>query len=701
MNKQQSNQMASLRKKLLAAIAMLLVACIMTVSSTYAWFTLSTAPEVKGISTTVGANGNLEMALGYLQLDENGNVVMNTWLGGDPSSAEGTSMYKAGNTALGANVTWGNLVDLSTGYGLDKIKLYPSRLNSTGLTVNRTSPLQFPKYGADGRITEMSDDTLLGAYVDGAFATLPNGITPVGVNGIGTASSFTPRQYAVMGYKSDVPQNQALAKEQAKAAIKNYAGVLAGLAANEPQDADEVDPEQIAALNSLINTMLDANDFVSEALKAAVLVKVGSTEAVNDIVWAAVVAESEKADTTIKTLITWINDTATNMGGAAVTLPSGVNDVIANYDALNARLNNAKDALSAGTTWATVKDAVSAMLDSDDLKIGNYTVQEIMDDYTGVTDNGIIAELANQAFGGGVTINFQENSANGTDSVFVEMAQMVGPYDSNLKFPSDFEVGGVPLGAIENGFPVKVTASGNLLTAVSAAIAGEEAPGADANAAQALTDTYGYVIDLLFRTNATDSYLHLQTNATGRVYGENGTDDTMGSGSNMTFTSMVGFGEDKIKALAENVRVVFYDAQGTILGIAVLDVDNATTTASAVKMDLKLANYIVNSNGVVAINGFKADDENTGMKENVALCPLAANTKTGISALVYLDGDMVTNAEAALTDLIGTLNLQFSSSADLKPMDYSDLMGNGTTTSSTTAGGATETTTTTSVASEG
>ena len=63
MNKQQSKKMASLRKKLFAAIAMLLVACIMAVSSTYAWFTLSTAPEVKGISTTIGANGNLEMAL--------------------------------------------------------------------------------------------------------------------------------------------------------------------------------------------------------------------------------------------------------------------------------------------------------------------------------------------------------------------------------------------------------------------------------------------------------------------------------------------------------------------------------------------------------------------------------------------------------------------------------------------------------------
>ena len=51
------------RKKLTAAILMLLISCIMTVTSTYAWFTLSTAPEVTGIQTTIGGNGNLEIAL--------------------------------------------------------------------------------------------------------------------------------------------------------------------------------------------------------------------------------------------------------------------------------------------------------------------------------------------------------------------------------------------------------------------------------------------------------------------------------------------------------------------------------------------------------------------------------------------------------------------------------------------------------------
>ena len=52
-----------IKKKLSAAIIMLLLSCIMVVTSTFAWFTLSTAPEVTGISTTIGGNGNLEIAL--------------------------------------------------------------------------------------------------------------------------------------------------------------------------------------------------------------------------------------------------------------------------------------------------------------------------------------------------------------------------------------------------------------------------------------------------------------------------------------------------------------------------------------------------------------------------------------------------------------------------------------------------------------
>ena len=61
MKTNKSKRQRDIKSKLMAAICMLLVSSIMMVSSTYAWFTLSTAPEVTGITTAVGAIGNLEL----------------------------------------------------------------------------------------------------------------------------------------------------------------------------------------------------------------------------------------------------------------------------------------------------------------------------------------------------------------------------------------------------------------------------------------------------------------------------------------------------------------------------------------------------------------------------------------------------------------------------------------------------------------
>ncbi|MDD7340722.1 MAG: hypothetical protein PUH63_01860, partial [Firmicutes bacterium] len=152
-----NSEFGGVKKKLTAAIAMLLVATIMMVSSTYAWFTLSTAPEVTGITTSVGANGNLEMAL--LTKDTYNNT-------GAITSAVGDSSSAATKTAVTANVTWGNLVDLSdASYGLNNIKLLPSRLLAKdGTITNLTGAIAVADYGNDGRVTALNEGTVSGIY---------------------------------------------------------------------------------------------------------------------------------------------------------------------------------------------------------------------------------------------------------------------------------------------------------------------------------------------------------------------------------------------------------------------------------------------------------------------------------------------------------------------------------------------------------
>ena len=66
-------------KKLYAAIALLLVATLLMSGTTFAWIVLSTAPEATEITTTVGANGALEIKLNLTNAadDDKNNIFRN------------------------------------------------------------------------------------------------------------------------------------------------------------------------------------------------------------------------------------------------------------------------------------------------------------------------------------------------------------------------------------------------------------------------------------------------------------------------------------------------------------------------------------------------------------------------------------------------------------------------------------------------
>ena len=141
-----------IKAKLMAATSLLLVSAILLSLTTYAWFILSTAPEVTEMQTTAGANGYLEIAL-QSSLKENGNF---TGRNENISSQVGDSSALTGQTVRTANTTWGNIVDLSSGYGLEQIALTPTRLNlNAQRNVVTSDPLLRPEFGQDGRITEL------------------------------------------------------------------------------------------------------------------------------------------------------------------------------------------------------------------------------------------------------------------------------------------------------------------------------------------------------------------------------------------------------------------------------------------------------------------------------------------------------------------------------------------------------------------
>ena len=130
------SRLPRLKERVVATVSLLLVSVIMLTTASFAWITMSVNPEVADISTSIAANGNLEIAL---------------------ASGTLSSLTAPGSTQIGdanlpivsGNLTWGNLVNLSDpAYGLSNIVLRPAGLNKDGLL---GSPLYGAAYDESGK----------------------------------------------------------------------------------------------------------------------------------------------------------------------------------------------------------------------------------------------------------------------------------------------------------------------------------------------------------------------------------------------------------------------------------------------------------------------------------------------------------------------------------------------------------------------
>ena len=155
--KEYKEQLPRVKERVVAMALLVVVALAMATTSTFAWLVLSRAPEVTGATTSLAANGNLEIALVGPEGDEPGE------------SAVGDSNLDL----IEKNITWGNLVNLSDPkYGLEHLVLRPAQLNTASLI---TSPLYGAEYGADGRIDILNSSFGYATWVedptvDGYFA---------------------------------------------------------------------------------------------------------------------------------------------------------------------------------------------------------------------------------------------------------------------------------------------------------------------------------------------------------------------------------------------------------------------------------------------------------------------------------------------------------------------------------------------------
>ncbi len=712
-----------IKGKLVSAVCMLLVGVIMVVSSTYAWFTLSTAPEVTGISTAIGANGALEIRL----------------------NDTGTYSYKN-------NTTWGNIVDLSgPGYGLANISLLPSELNAAAAgMINRTNPLLYPQYGADGRITNDSGNAMTGKFVldtpqgtTGSFKS-PDTSDTHGVLAVGAASGMTERQMAFRNARSAANNAMALAINLVSNSLKTQGGTMAGIvvtqmAANSPTSA--VTAEEVAGLWEIIVALQAALVQIEEAYEQQIIaVAASETGGGNqENLHTAVAAAIEAGTITLQGIAEsdGISGGGLNYDLTGTALLAGIKD----YIALKAEVATAADLFTTTDADATTEGVQPLKKDDGTFNATTWTgvrpiINELID-YTAANQVKIndtdLATADRDAFkdkivndvaaGRGVNLTLGPGSG-----LYASMAEQTGNFDTDIVVPQ-VSYGGITVKNMAAHMETAATAGPHLSLAATM-VGGLGSPTSDSGSADMpLTEFYGYILDFAFRTNAAGSNLLLQTDAADRIYDDNDNPDTQGHGSNMSFTAASSqVTATMIQNLMKCIRVVFFTDAGVLVE-ARLDTDDAEIVDNSGIVTVTAKLYIYKAGGTetqytytptaggdpvrvypgetegtyhTVLTG-QSDENKVDMaagavaeqtvttggfeKEqgNAVISALPQNVETKISALVYLDGNALENEDVAYnTDntATGTLNLQFASDATLTPMKYGGLYqpGSGTTT---------------------
>jgi len=698
MHKTHAKRRRDIKTKLMAAICMLLVSSIMMVSTTYAWFTLSTAPEVKGINTAVGANGNLEMALQPFD-GESANIV----------SAVGDSMA-AGTSPLESNITWGNLVDVSRSdiYGLNKIVLNPSKLATTetadGLAIN-ANPLSYPTYGPDGRIIDLENKTITGVYnaddekfLEGYTGTVGDKQYTLdkayGVRAVGVSSGMSDRQLAYRAAMGDANTAAAQAKRVASQALNANGAALADIAIKHATTADAATETYSVAelqtiqtiLNVLLGTDPNAVDGSLEYIESAL------------INYALATGLADVADDGYEALQTSFADANLSNLAAKMTANTisieGMDTWITELSEAYTNVRNAKTTIDGLITqakdsykWDDFEDALTLVANPNKMQVNKIAVSNLKGNWKydeandgplpqGYTQNaegfvldeeGEIVSNMSRLVDAVLNDGIQLILASGA-GVFADIADFCGNYSAEVTL-SRISYGGMTVKNLDAHMSTKTSQPTTYLAAAQGKVPTFGGEGGSASAA--ISDFYGYIIDLAFRTNVAGSHLQLQAEAVDRIYSEGTVSgSTMGGGATMSFTSTVDtFTANQVKSLMSCLRIVFFNTNNNvIIGEARLDAESAIKddTTGAITMELRMWDPTVEDTEGNAVGGWAANNH---------IMALEQNTITEMSVLVYLDGEKVTNADVAngVSSMTGTMNLQFSSDAALDPMDYTNL----------------------------
>ena len=705
-------------KKLMGAIAMLLVSAIMLGTTTYAWSVISTAPEVTNVKTTAGANGYLEIALLGTETTNTGTYIMSHPTGGEV----GYSSASQSVSNVVSNEYYGNIVDLSTGYGLDSIMLTPARLNliTTGssVLVNTQYPLVVPNYGSDGRITSMEsvpkahydeeselfeDTSHWGVNVIGFKSELNSTQSQTVVRSVSRESIRAEAAQYVYHYREQIREDLIATLEAESddifGVINKTTGILLPSPFNQYKDENNNlktfawDSKDIQCIRNISNTLTQVAAESDVALRWAFLAYCVSDNTHFDSENEEQMAQLGRIYKQFLTmpLIQSENDTSEfNIRGIAQT--NGYTALITAIDAIQqvkTRVAAANVYLDSGQPGNAGACIISVT--------GSYIMNR------GATPNPVFAISSNGKISTSAKTGYFYNLRQGyttdkfffvgsnsveNDGLFQAMARIVGDYTATLTssfkfshlfantektYTYDLMVTSKNTSSLEQYSEENNTGTlGQIYTAVAELETSGTVP-LEIN--RFGVNAYGYEIDIAVRSSAAGSLI-LEREGLDRVTGmtkeeaeEMGRTNValQGNGSTFTFTRAIDMSDEQVTDLLNCIRIVFTTVDGQIYAIGVPGTPSikGDTVTGIIRL------YNVNQAATASDGVLTLGSEITSN----AITTIQKEREVDISIIVYLDGDKVASAYTSAGrgfSLDGSLNLQFGNSTELNPMSYYD-----------------------------
>lgn len=663
----------SMKERVVVAGLMLLIATTIMVTATYAWVTLSQAPEVSKISTTMSANGALEIALSK----EDGTQP-------DEFDIDESQEVKTDNVLV-SNLQWGNLVNLSDpAYGISNLALRPARLNTSALLTN---PLWGAVYGSDGRVTNLDTNY--------AYVKNNNGALMVSNNSYGVR--------AIASYKAEIADSTQQAYNEKLEAVRTahqrvldaYKGVpgkfapLGDMISKYAQDKlDNKTPgtnlapyldKVVECYEALYNAMEAQKDaYVALANFQYYIYAQNNSKDFVPVTWENL--EKDKAEFNADTP----DKTSSNGIISLVGLTQFITDLKTMEADIGYLKNYYNDYRSNSTPyyWSSGAPEGSPNI--------NVMIAHLID------HNSMTIDLDDDGKERKVTSLGKNDAssllgANGKSRKSYIYNGVMARFEQSA-IDESYRLNGNAACTIRVSYVITITVYGKAYTKASgacyfmrnyaAAVGNSNLAPNDAVA----QDTYGLVIDLWTRTNAEQTCLTLEGATTtaedgtimsydgvNRIWGSTGetaltkASTTQGGGS--CYIYYADTPEDMMRSLSllDAMKVAFVDEHGELLARASMDTVNYYAVNGRITVPL-----VLDSDSKTT---YEYTDELNQQLVGRAITTLYTDLPVRIETIVYLDGDVLTNEDVlSAANIEGQLNLQFGSSVNLDTVGSNDLI---------------------------